>query len=112
MGAILCIVGNKLYQEWQKNTLVSQGNKQGLQGHTLECERFDQEFVDYINTFYKQGEFDHDTYEEMEEVLYPYINLKKKGGKLYLKSLIKIADWAVTNCVEDQLPKAIEMRNK
>ena len=107
MGAILCIIGDKLCQEWQNNTLESQSNEQEWQGNTLEHERVDQEFEDYINTFYKQGEFDHKTYEEMEEVFYPYINLKKKGGKIYLKSLIKIADWAVSNCVEDQLPKAI-----
>ena len=68
MGAILCIMGDKLCQEWQKNTLESQGNKQELQGNTLEYERIDQEFVDYMDTFYKQGEFDHDTYEEVEDV--------------------------------------------
>ena len=53
MGAILCIMGDKLCQEWQRNTLESQGNKQELQEITLEYEIFDQEFVDYINTFYK-----------------------------------------------------------
>ena len=112
MGAILCIIGDTLYKRWQNNTLESQSNDQEWQENILEYERVDQEFEDYINTFYKQGKFDHKTYEEKEEAFYSYINLKKKGGKIYLKSLTKIADWAVSNCVEDQLPKAIEMRNK
>ena len=112
MGAILCIIGDQLCQEWQKSTLEFQNNKQEWQENNLECERVDQEFENYMNTFYRQGKFDHKTYEEMEEVVYPYINLKKRGGKLYIRSLIKMADWAVSNCVEDQLPKAMEMKNK
>ena len=95
MGAILCIIGDTLYKRWQNNTLESQSNDQEWQENILEYERVDQEFEDYINTFYKQGKFDHKTYEEKEEASYPYINLKKKGGKIYLKSLTKIADWAV-----------------
>ena len=38
--------------------------------------------------------------------------MKRKSGETYLKSLTKIADWAVDNCIDDQLPKAIELRNK
>ena len=38
--------------------------------------------------------------------------MKKKSGKTYLKSLTKISDWALENCIDDQLPKAIELRNK
>ena len=108
----MCIIGDTLYKRWQNNTLESQSNDQEWQENILEYERVDQEFEDYINPFYNQGKFDHKTYEEKEEAFYPYINLKKKGGKIYLKSLTKIADWAVSNCVEDQLPKAIEMRER
>ena len=112
MGAILCIIGDQLCQEWQKSSLEFQNNKQEWQENNLECERVDQELENYMNTFYKQGKFDYETYEEMEDVVYPYINLKKRGGQLYINSLIKMADWAVSNCVEDQLPKAMEMKNK
>ena len=112
MGAILCIIGDTLYQKWQDNPLESQNNNQEWEENVLECERVDKEFEEYINTFYNQAKFDHKAYEEKEEARYPYINLKKKGGKIYLKSLTKIADWAVSNCVEDQLPKAIEMRDR
>merc|ERR1712240_779940 len=105
-------MGDKLCQEWQGRTLESQGNKQESQGNTLEYERYDQEFLDYINTFYKQGVFHHDAYEREEEVFYPYVNMKRKSGEIYLKSLTRIADLAVENCIDDQLPKAIELRNK
>ena len=66
MGAILCIIGDQLCQEWQKSTLEFQNNKQEWQENNLECERVDQEFENYMNTFYRQGKFDHKTYEEME----------------------------------------------
>ena len=112
MGAVLCIIGGTLYQKWQDNFLESHNNNQKWEENILECERVDKEFKEYINTFYNQTEFDHNAYEKKEEAYYPYINLKKKGGKIYLKSLTKIADWAVSNCVEDQLPKAIEMRDR
>ena len=112
MGAILCIIGDTLYQKWQDNPLESHNNNQEWEENVLECERVDKEFEEYINTFYNQTKFDHKAYEEKEEARYPYINLKKKGGKIYLKSLTKIADWAVSNCVEDQLPKAIEMKER
>ena len=82
MGAILCIMGDKLCQEWQGSTLEYQGNKQNLQRDTLEYERYDQEYQDYINTFYMQGVFDHDAYEREEKIFYPYVNMKKKRGNL------------------------------
>ena len=85
MGAILCIIGDTLYQKWQDNPLESQSNNQEWEENVLECERVDREFEDYINTFYNQAKFDHKAYEEKEEACYPYINLKKKGGKIYLK---------------------------
>ena len=112
MGAILCIMGEKLCQELQGSTLEYQGNKQKMQGDTLGYERYDQEYQDYINTFYKQGVFDHDAYEREEEVFYPYVNMKRKSGEIYLKSLTRIANWAVENCIDHQLPKAMELRNE
>ena len=86
MGAILCIIGDTLYQKWQDNPLESHNNNQEWEENVLECERVDKEFEEYINTFYNQAKFDHRAYEEKEEARYPYINLKKKGGKIYLKS--------------------------
>ena len=112
MGAVLCIIGGTLYQRWQDKFLESHNNNQKWEENILEYERVDKEFKEYINTFYNQTEFDHDAYEEKEEAYYPYINLKKKGGKIYLESLAKIAEWAVSNCVDDQLPKAIEMKER
>ena len=38
--------------------------------------------------------------------------MKKRSGKTYLKSLTKISDWALKNCIDDQLPKAIELKNR
>ena len=112
MGAILCIMGEKLCQELQGSTLEYQGNKQKMQGDTLGYEGYDQEYQDYINTFYKQGVFDYDAYLREEEIPYPFVNMKKESGKIYLKSLTKISDWALENCTDDQLPKAIELKNK
>ena len=82
MGAILCIMGDKLYQELQGNTLEYQGNEQELQGSILGYESSDQEFQEYINTFYEQEVFDYDAYLREEEVPYPYVNMKKKRGRL------------------------------
>ena len=112
MGAILCILGDKLCQELQGSTLEYQGNEQELQASILGYESSDQEFQEYINTFYEQEVFDYDAYLREEEVPYPYVNMKKKGGKTYLKSLTKISDWALENCIDDQLPKAIELKIK
>ena len=53
MGTILCIMGEKLCQELQGSTLEYQGNKQKMQEDTLGYERYDQEYQDFINTFYK-----------------------------------------------------------
>ena len=112
MGAILYIMGDKLCKELQGSTLDYQGNKQKMQGDTLGYERYDQEYQDYINTFYKQGLFDYEANLREEEIPYPYINMKRKSGETYLKSLTRIADQAVENCIDDQLPKAIELKNK
>ena len=68
MGAILCVMGDKLCQELQGNTLEYQGNEQELQGSILGYESSDQEFQEYINTFCEQEVFDYDAYLREEEV--------------------------------------------
>ena len=98
MGAILCVMTDKLYQEYQGNTQQYQGNDQEYQGNNT--------------TLHEQEVSEVETHVSDEDIHDHIINWEQESGRLYLESLTEISYWALENCHEDQLSKANELKNK
>ena len=98
MGVILCVMADKLYQEYQGNTQQYQGNDQEYQGNNT--------------TLHEQEVSEVETHVSDEDIHDHIINWEQESGRPYLESLTEISDWALENCHEDQLSKANELKNK
>ena len=81
MEVILCVMADKLYQEYQGNTKQYQDNNTTLH---------EQEVSEIVTHVSNEDIYDH------------IINWEQESGRLYLESLTKISDWALENCHKDQ----------